>query len=85
MAALRAFMFERVYLGPEVTRERAKIRLVVRALFDHLCDHPEAIPASIPDADLATRVTDHLAGMTDRFSIAEFEALTVPAAFEPDS
>ena len=27
-------------------------------------------------------MTDHLAGMTDRFSIAQFEALTVPAAFE---
>ena len=83
MSALRAFMFERVYLGPEVTREREKIRLVVRTLFDHLCDHPDEIPSSIPDGDLATRVTDHLAGMTDRFSIAQFEALTVPAAFEP--
>jgi dGTPase len=83
MAALRAFMFERVYLGPAVTREREKIRLVVRTLFEHLCEHPEVIPPSIPDGDLATRVTDHLAGMTDRFSIAQFEALTVPAAFEP--
>jgi len=51
------------------------------ALFDHLCEHPEEIPQSIPDGELATRVTDHLAGMTDRFSIAQFEALTVPAAF----
>ena len=29
MAELRAFMFERVYLGPEATREHAKIELVV--------------------------------------------------------
>ena len=53
----------------------------MQTLFDHLCEHPEEIPESIPDGDLATRVTDHLAGMTDRFSIAQFEALTVPAAF----
>jgi dGTPase len=81
MATLRDFMFERVYLGRAVTAEREKIRRVVRTLFDHLCEHPEEIPESIPAGDLATRVTDHLAGMTDRFSIAQFEALTVPAAF----
>jgi len=36
-----------------------------------------------PDAadDLPTRVTDYLAGMTDRFCIRRFEALTVPRAF----
>jgi dGTPase len=83
MAALRAFMFERVYLGPEATREHAKIDLVVRTLFGHLCAHPHEIPPSIPDGQLSRRVTDYLAGMTDRFCIAQFEALTVPVAFVP--
>ena len=46
-------MFERVYLGPAVTHEREKIRLVVRTLFDHFCEHPEEIPPSIPDGELA--------------------------------
>jgi dGTPase len=83
MAALRAFMFERVYLGPQATREHGKIDLVMRTLFDHFCAHPEEMPPSIPDGELARRVTDHLAGMTDRFCIAQFEALTVPVAFAP--
>jgi dGTPase len=83
MAQLRAFMFQRVYLGPEATREHEKIDLVVRTLFDHFCAHPELIPASIPEGDVARRVTDHLAGMTDRFCIAQFEALAVPTAFAP--
>jgi dGTPase len=83
MAALRAFMFERVYLGPEATREHAKIDLVIRTLFDHFCRHPEEIPNSIPDGAMARRVTDHLAGMTDRFCLAQFQALTVPVAFAP--
>jgi dGTPase len=83
MAELREFMFERVYLGPEATREHAKIDLVVRTLFDHYCTHPEEIPGSIPSADLARRVTDYLAGMTDRFCIRVFEQLTVPVAFAP--
>jgi dGTPase len=83
MAQLRAFMFESVYLGPAATREHAKIELVVRSLFDHYCAHPEEIPASIPPGDLARRVTDYLAGMTDRYCIRAFEALSVPVAFAP--
>jgi len=83
MAELRAFMFERVYLGPEATREHAKIRVVVRSLFDHYCAHPDEIPNSIPPGDVPRRVTDHLAGMTDRFCIRTFEALSVPVAFAP--
>lgn len=83
MAALRQFMFDRVYLGPEARREHAKIDLVVRSLFEHYCLHPREIPESIPVGELAYRVADYLAGMTDRFCIAAFEALSVPAAFAP--
>ncbi|PZR60760.1 MAG: deoxyguanosinetriphosphate triphosphohydrolase [Candidatus Eremiobacter antarcticus] len=83
MAALRAFMFERVYLGPQATQEHAKIEGVVRALFSHYCAHPDEIPESIPTGDLARRVTDYLAGMTDRFCIHAFERLSVPVAFAP--
>jgi dGTPase len=83
MGELRAFMFERVYLGPEATREHAKIQLVVSSLFDRYCDHPEEIPASIPPGPLDRRVTDYIAGMTDRFCIRAFEALSVPVAFAP--
>ena len=83
MADLRAFMFERVYLGPEATREHAKIKLVIGALFNHYCDHPEEIPASIPDGERSRRVTDYVAGMTDRFCIRAFEQLSVPVAFAP--
>jgi dGTPase len=83
MSALRRFMFERVYLGPEATREHAKIHLVVRSLFDHFCAHPEEIPDSIPAGSAERRVTDYIAGMTDRFCIRVFEALSVPVAFAP--
>jgi dGTPase len=83
MGQLREFMFERVYLGPEATREHAKIYGVVRTLFDHYCAHPDEIPASIPPGEVARRVTDYLAGMTDRFCTRLFESLTVPVAFAP--
>ena len=83
MAQLRQFMFDRVYLGPEATREAAKIELVVRSLFRHYCSRPQEIPDSIPPGPLERRVTDYLAGMTDRFCIRAFEALSVPTAFAP--
>jgi dGTPase len=83
MGELRAFMFERVYLGVEATREHAKIRGVIRSLFDHYCGHPEDIPDSIPPGEVPRRVTDYLAGMTDRFCIRTFETLSVPVAFAP--
>ena len=81
MSELRRFMFDRVYLGPEATREHAKIHTVVQSLFDHYCAHSEEIPASIPPGPLERRVTDYIAGMTDRFCIRVFEALSVPVAF----
>jgi dGTPase len=83
MAQLRAFMFDRVYLGPVATREHAKIGVVISALFDHYCAHPEELPAPGAAGDLATRVTDYVAGMTDRFCIRTFEELCVPVSFAP--
>ena len=42
MAALRAFMFEHVYLGAGgAPRARAGSSTALRALFDHYCAHPE--------------------------------------------
>jgi dGTPase len=87
MGALREFMFERVYLGPAVRAEHAKISAVVRRLFEHYVEHPELLPGgrdgegSAGQGDLAQRVTDYLAGMTDRYCIREYTELQVPRAF----
>ena len=83
MAALRRFMFDRVYLGPAATREQRKIELVIGSLFDYLCANPAEIPESIPDGPASRRVADYLAGMTDRFCIRAFEEISVPVAFAP--
>ena len=82
MRRLRTFMFERVYLGERARREHAKIELVLRSLFEHYCSAPPELPAGVPGATLAERVTDYLAGMTDRFCIRRFEEASVPRAFE---
>jgi dGTPase len=75
MMRLRKFMFERVYLGSEARAEQERARLALRALFDHYLAHPEEMPAADPEADPVQRVTDYLAGMTDRFCIARYEEL----------
>jgi len=69
MLDLRAFMFERVYLGPEAQEPRALALETVRRIFDWLVDHPEDLPPDRP-GDLPERVTDYVAGMTDRFALA---------------
>ena len=51
MLSLRSFMFERVYLGPQVMPEHERARRVVRAIFDALVDEPERLPPG--DGELA--------------------------------
>lgn len=68
MLSLRTFMFDRVYLSPAARAEHAQAHAAVRAIFEHLCAEPEALPSG--PGDLADRVTDYLAGMTDRFALA---------------
>ncbi len=66
---LRAFMFERVYLGPAAEEQRALASRTVQRIFTRLVEHPEELPPDGP-GDLAERVTDYVAGMTDRFALA---------------
>jgi dGTPase len=79
MSTLREFMFEHVYLGPIARREHSKIETVIRTLFDHYCANPELL--GVDGGDLATRVIDYIAGMTDRYCIRAYEELAVPRAW----
>jgi dGTPase len=60
MLALRSFMFDHVYLGPQAAEEHARIRRTVRRIFEHLVDER---------GDDLEHATDYLAGMTDRFAL----------------
>src|SRR6266496_363453 len=57
MLSLRAFMFDRVYLGPHSLEEHARIRATMTRIFEHLVDER---------GDDPEEATDYLAGMTDR-------------------
>jgi len=87
MSELRDFMFERIYLGPAVRAEHAKIAAVVSRLFEHYVQNPQLLAQGAGGAtggdeqELARRVTDYLAGMTDRYCIRAYTELEVPQAF----
>ena len=68
MLSLRAFMFDRVYLGPQVEPEHRRANEVVHAIFARLLEDPALLPAG--EGDLADRITDYVSGMTDRFALA---------------
>ena len=59
MLALRAFMFERVYLGPHARLEQERARTAVHRIFDHL----------VAGGDEPEQIVDFIAGMTDRFAL----------------
>jgi dGTPase len=83
MDRLRTFMFDHVYLGPVARREHAKVHNVVRSLFAHYAARPDEIPdgGGAAGADVPQRVTDWLAGMTDRFCLRAYTDFTVPERF----
>jgi dGTPase len=78
MLRLRKFMFERVYMGPDARREHERVERTMRGLFDHYIEHPGELASWDPEASDSQRVTDYIAGMTDRFCIAKFTELTIP-------
>jgi dGTPase len=65
MLSLRAFMFERVYLGPQAEPEHERAHAVVRRIFDALVERGD-------DVD---EIVDYIAGMTDRFALDYAESL----------
>ncbi|MDD3336597.1 MAG: deoxyguanosinetriphosphate triphosphohydrolase [Eubacteriales bacterium] len=82
---LRDFMFTYVYHDEWRKKEESRCDYVVRALFEHFCQHPEQLPGEYLEifyVDGAERaVCDFVAGMTDRYAIATFQSLFIPNAF----
>ena len=68
MLSLRSFMFERVYLGDASREEHGRAHAAVGAIFAALHDRPELLPPG--GGELWQRVTDFIAGMTDRYAQA---------------
>lgn len=80
--AIKRHLFDRVYKNDTVTRVMARAEAVVVALFRRYSDDLGSLPAewragldAVTDDKRARRIADFLAGMTDRFALAEYQRL----------
>lgn len=81
-ADIKRFLFANMYRHPDVVAVRLKADRVVRDLFDRLIERPDLMPEEwtrgLGDAALARRarrVSDYIAGMTDRYALLEHRRL----------
>jgi dGTPase len=82
--AMSNFLFDRMYRHPSLTRIRDEASLIVRNLFARFFTAPKLMPAEwaeaaangvVSDARRARLVCDYIAGMTDRYAVAEHRRL----------
>jgi dGTPase len=81
---IKAFLFARMYQHPDVRKVRGQADAIVRRLFEAYVNDPSAMPpewaAKAGQGNRARAVADYIAGMTDRFAIAEHARLFDGAA-----
>jgi dGTPase len=76
---LRRFLYDRLYLSPDLMPEKDAAERTVRELFDYWTSRPHALPASYQEKTrhqpLPRVVCDYIAGMTDNFIQEQHTAL----------
>ncbi|MFD1796372.1 deoxyguanosinetriphosphate triphosphohydrolase [Paracoccus aurantiacus] len=82
LKAIKLFLFTRMYRAPSVVDERHLVTGMLNDLFPLFMSNPEMLPEHWrPEAFAATEterariVLDYVAGMTDRYAMAEWERL----------
>ncbi|MBZ9690675.1 deoxyguanosinetriphosphate triphosphohydrolase [Clostridium sp. M14] len=82
MIKLRKFMFENIYLGNTLKRERDKAKFILRQLLNYYSNKPEEMPELykniVEKEDLKRGVADYIAGMSDDYCLSLFNRLYVP-------
>lgn len=82
MLEMRQFLFERVYIGSKAKREEEKAKNMLRQLYQYYLAHPKELEADNPRGEALDRlVCDYVAGMTDRFAIAQYERFFLPRPY----
>ncbi|WP_442969826.1 deoxyguanosinetriphosphate triphosphohydrolase [Roseibium sp. Sym1] len=79
---VKRFLFARVYRHEDVLAVRRLVARVVRDLFGKFLKEPDLMPkpwnvglGALDEAQIARRVCDYIAGMTDRYAIEEHRRL----------
>jgi dGTPase len=79
---IKAFLHPRMYRHPRVMRVRSEADRIVHDLFGRFTAEPDAMPeewraglAGAAEAQVARRVSDYIAGMTDGYAVQEHQRL----------
>ncbi|KAI3350425.1 deoxyguanosinetriphosphate triphosphohydrolase [Clostridium botulinum] len=82
MIKLRKFMFENIYLGNTLKRERDKAKFILWQLLNYYSNKPEEMPELykniVEKEGLKRGVADYIAGMSDDYCLSLFNRLYVP-------
>jgi len=83
VAKLKARLMKRFYQHQRVRRMGAKARRVMSGLFEAYMEDPHQLPAHVVsradgDRPMPRVIADYIAGMTDRFALAEYAKLYDP-------
>ncbi|MCG8590999.1 MAG: deoxyguanosinetriphosphate triphosphohydrolase [Proteobacteria bacterium] len=80
--ALKRFLRENLYLHPTVLRTTQKAERIVKELVETYRQEPALLPSRVRDRfdaeGPARAIADYVAGMTDRFAVAEHRKLLDP-------
>lgn len=80
MNLFRRFMFEKVYMAPDLIPDRDKGAYVVKHLFGYFMEHPDQMEetAHVNGFYSTQDVVDYVAGLTDNYAIELFKKLFIP-------
>ncbi|MFV0408155.1 MAG: deoxyguanosinetriphosphate triphosphohydrolase [Paracoccus sp. (in: a-proteobacteria)] len=86
LKAIKSFLFTRMYRAPSVVIERKAVTAMLNELFPLFMSNPALLPEhwhgeafAANETERARIVLDYVAGMTDRYAMAEWERLCQPS------
>jgi dGTPase len=87
MNELREFLFDKVYIGSIAKTEEDKAIRVLQSLGKYYLESPDEMPQEFQPGggeDLATKVCDYVAGMTDRYALMKYNQYFLPRSWMVD-
>jgi len=80
--ALRKYMFENMYLIPQVRGEFEKAQKILTALFEYVVAHPDKYLETKNGEPVERLAIDFIAGMTDRYALNLYAELFLPRRWD---
>lgn len=81
-AALRAFLFDRVYNDKTFRDEEKKADRMISALYEYYSERPEELPEfyreELKTFDKDTVLCDYISGMSDMYAVKTFSEIFIP-------